>query len=95
MNHIACPSDFTIVNAAAIKIELQAALDQGDGSTIDLSECKKIDSAGVQLLLAFSRAAQQSNQPIEWKDSEDGILATNARLLGLSTEFEPSNGGEG
>lgn len=51
--------ELTIYQAAEIKQTLQAALEQCDELEIDLSAVSEIDTAGVQLLIAAKKTAQE------------------------------------
>lgn len=50
---------------------------------LDISELKKIDSAGVQLLFAVKQALQQKGGDIYWIGASE-ILMSHAGRLGMS-----------
>ena len=60
---LALEGDLTIHHAAELKDRLLAALAAGT-RCLDLSDVAECDSAGVQLLLAARRSAQESGQPL-------------------------------
>ena len=56
----------TIYDAGALKVRLQAALQQADddGMELDLAQVSEIDTAGLQLLLLTRRESQRLRRPL-------------------------------
>ena len=81
--------EFTIYRAAELAAALKAALaapSDGGAFEIDLSEVTEMDSAGVQLLLAARRSAQESGRGLRVaprSPAVDEVLG----LLQLSAHF--------
>lgn len=72
-----------IANAAAIHREL-VEFSNGEGAvTIDGSNVESIDSAGLQLMLAFWSEMKQQERTVKWHEPSP-IVIDNAAALGLS-----------
>lgn len=48
--------DLTIFEIAEFKVQLQAAMEQGQGVTVDLSQIDSLDASALQLLMAACRS---------------------------------------
>jgi phospholipid transport system transporter-binding protein len=57
----------TLREAVALKAQLLERLDQSGNVQIDGGGVEKIDTAGIQLLLAFSRQLGESHRTLAWK----------------------------
>lgn len=77
--------DLTLVNVGDLHERLIKALDEGSCKTLDCSGITEIDTASLQVLLAFKRSASVS-KPVRVIVSEpmhDALV-----MLGLSKAFE-------
>ena len=57
----------TLREAVAMKGQLLERLDQAGDVEIDAGHVEKIDTAGLQLLVAFSRQLRESHRELAWK----------------------------
>lgn len=81
------PGELTIATATAAYVELGALLDTAHGSLeVDLSATRRIDTAGVQLLLGAERRARGRGITVRWTDP-DHRLADAITTLGLESVF--------
>lgn len=61
MSREALTGELTIYRAAELQQQLQAALQHGGGSLeVDLSGVTELDTAGLQLLIALKKSAQEA-----------------------------------
>lgn len=82
-----CPQHLNITMVESFKESLQAAVDKGGDCHLNISMVEKIDSTGMQLLVAFKIAMQSHGGGVKIKgDSE--AFATTASVLGLSHLFD-------
>jgi phospholipid transport system transporter-binding protein len=79
---IGLPTDCRIAELTALKEQLRAALD-APSSTLDATGVDRIDTAALQLLLAFSRDAQARGGKVAW-NGVGTTLYDAAQLLGLA-----------
>ena len=81
---IALPQNLTIAGLQALHDEMEALIDQKECESISLkgADVSRVDTAGMQLLLAFFQAAKERNLPIKWDGRSDKITSA-AELLGL------------
>lgn len=76
------PAEITIQNVTQLKADWQMLIGQMPLLTIDAAAVQRIDTAGVQLLLAFVQEAEAKQSTIKWKDCPDPMLEV-VDLLGL------------
>jgi phospholipid transport system transporter-binding protein len=81
---VVLPARFTIVEVANIKHKLEAALDSGKSIQLDASRVERVDTAALQLLLAFWRVAPDEGVGITWLSPTPPLISA-ARELGLLT----------
>lgn len=82
------PEKFTIAQAQHAYNELSNLLDNEkvDKVRLDGEKVKKIDAAGLQLLLCFYKTADRFHKPVEWcKPSQE--LIESAQIVGLDAEL--------
>lgn len=86
------PERFTIAQAQQAYDKLSALLedDKVSGVMIKASEVRKVDAAGLQLLLSFCRTADKFHKSIEWKDPSEELLES-AQVVGLENELALTN----
>jgi phospholipid transport system transporter-binding protein len=83
----------TLRESADLQFSLVAA--NGDPVVVDGSAVERVDTAGLQLLVALAQRQQQSGRRLEWKAASPEIIKCGERLgligaLGLGTS---GNGG--
>ncbi len=77
-----------ITLTGAIKERLVEALGSGEAVELDGNQLKRIDTAGVQLLVAFGRGAGAGWR---WRGgTPPGLVVETAARLGLDAELEAS-----
>jgi phospholipid transport system transporter-binding protein len=74
----------TIQEASGLKQQLGGILSAGGAVHLDGAGVRSADTAGIQLLVAFSREAKLRNLEIIWRGASEVLLRSAARL-GLST----------
>ena len=75
-------SRLNIQGAGRLKDELTAALSAGTPVSIDAGSVESVDTAVLQLLVAFARHDGAQPGAVEWVSTSDAFV-TSARLLGL------------
>lgn len=83
---VALPADFRLADVAAVKAQLIAAFD-AKAVQLDAAGVERVDTAALQLLVAFRREAVARGIPPVWQ----GVSATvrdAAKLLGLAQALE-------
>jgi ABC-type transporter Mla MlaB component len=73
-----------VSQAAALKEQLAALLEQPLPVTLDISSLQRIDTAGLQVITAFVRDRAAHGREVAWH-GEAPVLATAAQLLGLTS----------
>ncbi|MDH5435475.1 MAG: STAS domain-containing protein [Gammaproteobacteria bacterium] len=88
---LACGDDFSIRNAQEFQQQLTQALANKQSVEVDASQVTQTDTAGLQLLYAFSKKASENGLDFKWKNISDDFRNT-AELLGMSDCLNlPSN----
>ncbi len=82
-NKVECPQQLNITMIESFKHSLQSALDQGGVCTVDASAVERIDSTGLQLLIAFEQAIQKQGGELKISDPSE-VFQTTANTLGLN-----------
>lgn len=77
-----------IKNIAELKEQLTAALGSGSAVTVDAAKVESIDTAALQLLVAFANSVRERSGTVEWKQPstvfrEMADLADLSRCLGI------------
>lgn len=80
---IALESVVTISEAESLHKKLQGYLDLGGDLSIDAGQVHMIDTAGLQLLLAFVVELKNQNRSVKWLNVSPAFKET-AELLGLT-----------
>jgi anti-anti-sigma regulatory factor len=83
LDPIALGPSLTIQEALHLKQELGGILSAGGTVHVDGAGVRSADTAGIQLLAAFSREAKMRNVEIIWRGASEVLLQSAARL-GLS-----------
>ena len=84
---IHCPQHLNITMVEGFRDSLQAAVDSGGECILNVALVEKVDSLGLQLLLAFQTAMEQQHSVVRYKGESDMFTKT-ARMLGLDGCFE-------
>ncbi len=77
---------FNIREVAAVYTELQQLLDKAVNVELDFEDVDVVDTAAIQLLVAFTREARKRGASISWQQPS-AALYRSAELLGLSQEL--------
>jgi anti-anti-sigma factor len=83
--------NLAVQNIDAARQRIGAALAAGGPIAVDLSRISLIDTAGVQLLLAFGREAASRGFALELR-GESPVLATALEVLGLQAALKSAFG---
>lgn len=81
-----CGVSLDISQAAALHARLTQLLTAGIPIIFNGREVQRVDTAMLQLLTAFFRAARAQGMTVAWREPSD-ILCHCSRLLGLSEEL--------
>jgi len=73
-----------VAEAAALKEQLLALLDEPQPVTLDVTSLQRIDTAGLQVITAFVRERTAQGRAVTWQ-GDAPVLATAAQLLGLTS----------
>jgi ABC-type transporter Mla MlaB component len=84
----ALTADCTIEHAPSMHKRLAKLLADRACVTLDFTEVKRCDTAGLQVLVAFIRERREAGRKVEMKGVSDNFLAT-AKIIGLSALFGP------
>ncbi len=77
------PEHLTILEISEWREKMMAELAQDSELVIDASALKRIDTAGMQLLLAVVKDATVKGCSVQWSGVSD-ILSQSAHWLGMS-----------
>ena len=77
---------FSIREVAAVYTELQQLLEQDVRVELDFEDVDVVDTAALQLLVAFTKEAHKRGVSISWQQPS-AALFRSAELLGLSQEL--------
>lgn len=83
---IALPADFRLGSVADVKAELIEAFDAA-GTQLDGAGVERVDTAALQLLVAFRREATARGQSPTWLGVSD-VMRDAAGVLGLAQALE-------
>lgn len=83
---IALPADFRLGSVADVKAELIDAFD-APGTQLDGAGVERVDTAALQLLVAFRREATARGQAPAWLGVSD-VMREAAGVLGLAQALE-------
>lgn len=83
---IDCGEMLTIAESAQLYATLLAELAEGHIVAVDLSRVQRIDVAGIQVLLGFSREVALQGQSVDWGTPSETFLKSVA-MLGLEAEM--------
>jgi len=80
------PRELIIARVADLKRDIGVLLDTSTQIVVDASGVEDADTAGLQLLLAFTREARSRSIALRWRLGGPALI-TAARRLGLETEL--------
>ncbi|MFO1349973.1 MAG: STAS domain-containing protein [Gammaproteobacteria bacterium] len=79
-------ANLNVGNSIALKEQLQTALRKPATLVLDAGAVQAVDTAGLQLLAAFVRRAEQAGMALEWREPTPALRAA-ATLLGLDAHL--------
>lgn len=79
---LALPENLTVGELDELRSKMLEALSSSSSITIDACGVENVDTAGVQLLVAFREAANVQHQQISWQQCTDA-LSDAATALGF------------
>ena len=80
---VKCGEALTIANAADLHAQLSKALEESSVIELVADSVEKVDTAGLQLLVALSRELEKVDGKMVWKEPSD-VLLQAATTLGLT-----------
>lgn len=81
-----CGASLDISQAMALHTRLTQLLTSGIPIIFNAREVRRVDTAMLQMLTAFFRAARTQGITVAWREPSD-ILRDGSRLLGLAEEL--------
>ena len=82
-----CGNVLDIRSVRELKQKLVEALAAQGTISVEASQVRRADAAGVQLLAAFFRDARAAERRVEWKSTSESLQQA-AQLLGLSEQLQ-------
>ncbi len=76
------PEEISIANVSEWKTKLGDFLDEASPQALDAEELARVDTAALQLFVAFMRSAKNKEKSCNWKNPSNSLLNT-ADQLGL------------
>ncbi len=83
-NTLVLPANLQIANVTEWRAKVLQALETGKDVTLKAQETVRIDTAGLQLLLALQRGVQQKGKRLKWENVNDELEKCIA-LLGAKS----------
>jgi anti-anti-sigma regulatory factor len=80
--HITLASGCTLREAGDLHAMLRASEHDGDEIVIDGSQVERIDTSGLQLLIAFVKQQSLVGRSVHWAGTSD-VLIRHSRRLGI------------
>ena len=84
---LSLPEECTLADAATLKVRLAALLATENPVTLDVSGVRRIDTASLQLLAAFTRDRRASRLAVDVR-GESPAFGEAVRLTGLGRLFD-------
>ena len=86
---IELPENLTIAQVQALHEQIEALVDdqKNDGIVAKANAVKRVDTAGLQLLLVAKEAAKQRQIQWQWHEPS-AVLIDGARILGMQQRLE-------
>lgn len=82
-----CPQHLNITMVEGFKEALQAAVDKGGDCLLNIALVDKVDSTGMQILIAFQQAMVMQGGTVKLK-GESEVFENTAKVLGMAQLFE-------
>lgn len=76
------PANLTIASAEAFYEELEPLLLKDNDIVVNGKDVERVDTAGLQLILAFKNALSKRNLGFAWQQCSE-VLTDSARQIGL------------
>lgn len=86
MSLIDCGTQLTISSLAALATQLKQALDDGRATVLQCANVSHVDTAGLQMLLAFMQDAAGKTMHVECEAPSE-LFKQSAALLGMSAQL--------
>lgn len=83
---IDCGEALTIANVASLHAQFVAALEKTSSIEVNAAKVEKVDTAGLQLLVAVNHELHKSDNSLIWKSASD-VLTESISTCGLSSEI--------
>ena len=80
------PAELTIVKAEECKSQFIEYVEQHSEISLDDSDVSRVDTVGVQLLLAIVTYVVSQNKPLNWQN-QSSIIKQSIKQLGLNEEI--------
>lgn len=77
---ISLAADCTLREAAALKSQLITTISPTDAVLIDGGAVERIDTAGLQLLVAFAQREHAAGRRLQWQAASEELRSASARL---------------
>ena len=83
------PENLTVAHVQALHEQLEALVDdkKNDGIVARAKDVRRVDTAGLQLLLVAREAAKERQINWTW-DAPSEVLVSGARLLGMHSKLD-------
>lgn len=81
--NIKLPAELTIMQIQDYKSELLQKIDDSDVILLDDSDVVRIDTVGIQLLLALVTYVSAQNKTLKWQ-SASAVIKESVKKLGLN-----------
>lgn len=81
---IVLPANLSIAEIETVYGDISSRLSEEGPIDLDAGAVERIDTAGVQLLLALIREGERNKRPTRWTATSDALLNC-AEILGLKT----------
>jgi len=81
---LALPAECTVGDANSLKDNLAVLLEELLPVTLDITDLQRIDTAALQVIVAFIRERSGHGRAVQWQGTTP-IMTTAAQLLGLTS----------
>jgi ABC-type transporter Mla MlaB component len=81
---LALAAECMVRDASSLKDSLAALLDEPHPITLDITALQRIDTAGLQVIMAFVRERAGHGRSVEWNGTAPALTSA-AQLLGLTS----------
>jgi len=84
---IDCGEMLTIADVGDLYGRLLTSLAEGKSVSLDCSKIERIDTAALQIVLAYAKQLESQSAALSWLEPSDTFIK-NASLLGLASELK-------